>query len=179
MSADRAAIILARFTTISSTFMAKLRGLPPGLAEDRPDAQSWTLAQIGCHVALANEWIAGVLIGTVPVGEPAPAGFVERFNATLLPPAEETFPDLVPPYPVSRDVALERLRGSSQRAARAVAGLTIDQGAGWCVKLGFGVLSVYELADFAATHMTRHMAQVDRTIGAQPGTKTMAFGSGR
>jgi hypothetical protein len=70
MSTDRAAIILARFTTISSTFMAKLRGLRPGLAQDRPDAQLWTPAQIGCHVALANEWIAGVLLGTVPAMQP-------------------------------------------------------------------------------------------------------------
>lgn len=167
MSADRAATILARFTATYSTFAAKLRSLPPGIAEDRQDRDSWTPAQIGCHVAMTNEWIAGVLTGTTPAAEPRPAGFTEHFNASELPATEETFPKLVPPFPVSRDAALERLRISSQHAMKAIAALTTDRGAGQCVRLEFGTLSLFELADFAATHMTRHVAQVDRTIAAK------------
>jgi hypothetical protein len=167
MSADRAAIILARFTATQSRFSSKLRNLPPGVAEDRPDARSWTPAQIGCHVAMANDWIARVLTGATAAAERAPGDFSEQFDASALPPTEETFPDFVPPYPVSRDAALERLRASSQYVAKAIAAMTAEQGTRSCVKLGFGTLSLYELADFAATHMTRHLAQVDRTISAR------------
>ena len=167
MPADRATSILARFTATHAAFSSRLRNLPPGLAEDRPDAQSWTPAQIGCHVAMANEWIARVLTGATPAAERAPGDFLERFDAASLPPTEETFPDLVPPYPVSRDAALERLRASSQFAAKAIAALTSDQGTRSCVRLGFGTLSLYELADFAATHMTRHVAQVERSVAAR------------
>jgi hypothetical protein len=167
MPADRAASILARFTATYATFSAKLRNLPPGVAGDRPDARSWSPAQIGCHVAMTNEWIARVLTGAIPAAERVSGDFVESFDAAALPPTEETFPDLVPPYPVSRDAALERLRASSQYVAKAIAALASEQGTRTCVRLSFGTLSLYELADFAATHMTRHLAQVDRTIAAR------------
>jgi hypothetical protein len=50
---------------------------------------------------------------------------------------------------------------------KAIAALTTDRGTGLGVRLEFGTLSLFELADFAATHMTRHVAQVDRTIAAK------------
>ena len=73
MSADRAATILTRSTATYSTFASKLRSLPPGIAENRPDARSWTPAQIGSHVAMSNEWIASVLAGTMRAAQPLPA----------------------------------------------------------------------------------------------------------
>lgn len=167
MSADRAATILARFTATCSTFASKLRDLPPGIAEERPDPESWTPAQIGCHVAMSNDWICDVLTGTAAVAEPLPAGFSEHFDPKSLPPTEETFPALVPPYPVSRDAALDRLRTSSQRVTKAIASLSAERCARFGVRLPFDTLSLFELADYAATHMTRHVAQVDRTIGAK------------
>ncbi len=167
MTADRAASILARFNATYSTFVSKLGGLPPGVAEGRPSADAWTPAQIGCHVAMSNEWIASVLTGATAAAQPLPADFVEGFDASRLPPTEETFPALVPPMSVSREAALERLRVANQHALKAMASLSVERGSHAGVTLPFGTLSLYELADFAATHMTRHVAQVDRTISVR------------
>jgi hypothetical protein len=162
MSADRATAILARFSATSQTFAAKLRDLPPGLAEFRTDAGSWSPAQIGCHVALSNLWIADVLTGASQAPRVPVNG--STFDPAALPPTEESFPTLVPPGAVSREVALERFRASVQQVSKAIAALPSDRAAAEGVTLSIGTLSLYELADYAATHITRHLAQVDRTV---------------
>jgi hypothetical protein len=164
MSADRAATILARFNAAHTSLINRLRDLPPGTAEHRPDADSWSAAQIGCHVAQTNEWIAGVLTGATAMAQPAAPGFTERFNATAMPPKVKTFPTLEPPNPVSRDAALERLRASGQHMSKAIASLTPQRGSGYTVTLPFGTLSLFELADFTAVHVTRHCQQVERAV---------------
>lgn len=165
MSADRAAAILTRFSATSQTFASKLRDLPPGLAEYRADRESWTPAQIGCHVAMSNDWIAGVLTGATAAAERMPSRAAGVFDPAQLPPTDETFPAMVPPTAVSREVALERFRASVQHVSKAIAALTTERGADHAVALEFGTLSLYELADYAATHITRHLAQVDRVVG--------------
>lgn len=164
MSADRAASILARFNAVHNSLMTRLRDSSPGSAERPPDADSWSAAQIACHVALTNEWIAGVLAGSTPAAEPAPDGFAESFSASALPSKLKTFSSLEPPGRPGRDAAIERLRASGQNMARAIAGLTPERGVGQVVKLPFGTLSLYELADFTAAHTSRHLAQLDRTL---------------
>jgi hypothetical protein len=165
MSADRAAAILTRFSATSQTFASKLRDLPPGLAERPANAESWSPAQIGCHVAMSNEWIAGVLTGATAATERIPPTVAATFDASALPPTDETFPAMVPPPAVSREVALERFRTSVQHVSKAIAALDAERGTGQGVALEFGTLSLYELADYAATHITRHLAQVDRVVG--------------
>jgi hypothetical protein len=162
MSADRAATILARFNAAHTSLVNRLRDLPPGAAEQRPDDDCWSAAQIGCHVALTNEWAAGVLTGSTPMATPAAPGFRESFNPGAIPSKLKTFPSLEPPHPVSRDAALERLRTSGQHMTKAIAALTNDRGAGYTVALPFGTLSLFELADFTAAHVARHCQQVER-----------------
>lgn len=164
MSADRAATILARFNAAHTALVNRLRDLPPAAAEHKPDAESWSAAQIGSHVALTNEWIAGVLTGATPMAQPAPAGFAERFNPAGLPAKVKTFPTLEPPDPVSRDAALERLRASGQHMSKAIASLMPERGAGYTITLPYGTLSLFELADFGAAHVTRHCSQLDRAV---------------
>jgi hypothetical protein len=164
MSADRAATILARFNAAHTSLVNRLRELPPGPAEQRPDADCWSAAQIGCHVALTNDWIAGVLSGATPMAQPASSGFTESFNPGGMPAKIKTFPTLEPPDPVSRDAALERLRASGQHMTKAIASLTPERGAGYTVTLPFGTLSLFELADFTAAHVTRHYHQLERAL---------------
>jgi hypothetical protein len=99
------------------------------------------------------------------MAQPAPAGFKESFRASAMPAKVKTFPSLEPPAVVSSEVALERLRAAGQQLARAIASLTTERGAGQCVTLPFGTLSLFELADFSAAHVVRHTAQVERTAG--------------
>jgi hypothetical protein len=163
-SPDRAAMILARFNAAQNLLAAKLRDVPADLAEVRPDLDAWSAAQIGWHVAATNEWIAGVLIGTTPMAEPAAPGFSETLHAQSLPDKVKTFPALEPPAIVGRDSALEKLRASGQQVSKAIASLTPERGAGYTVTLPYGTMSLFELADFGSGHVARHIAQIDRTV---------------
>jgi hypothetical protein len=161
---DRATLVLARFNAAQNHLAGKLRDLPAGAAEERPDIDAWSAAQVGWHVAVTNEWIAGVLTGATPMAQPAPAGFKESAHALTVPDNIKTFPALEPPAVVGRDSALEKLRGSGQQMSKAIASLTPERGGGYTVTLPFGTLSLYELADFAAGHVARHIAQIDRAV---------------
>jgi hypothetical protein len=161
---DRATLVLARFNAAQHDLVGKLRDLPAAVAEDRHDIDSWSAAQIGWHVALLNEWAAGIITGSTPMAEPAPPNFKETLHTLNLPDKVKTFPSLEPPAVVGRDSALERLRASGQHMSKAIASLTPERGGGYTVTLPFGTLSLYELADFAAGHVARHLAQVDRTV---------------
>jgi hypothetical protein len=164
MSPDRAASILARFHAAQTALVGRLRELPPEAAEHRPAADAWSAAQIGYHVATTNEWIAGVLDGSTPMAQPAPAGFKESFNPKALPAKSRTFPTLEPPAFVSCEVALEKLRASGHHLSKAIASLGEERGCTYSVALPFGTLSLFELADFTAAHAARHVGQVERTI---------------
>jgi len=80
MPVDRAAARLARFHAAQRALISQFRELPPGAAEAQSASGAWSAAQIACHVAMANEWTAGVLTGATPLAQPAPAGFTERFT---------------------------------------------------------------------------------------------------
>jgi hypothetical protein len=162
MPADRAATILARFHSAHNSLVGKLRAMPPAAAEHRPAADAWSAAQVGFHVATTNEWIAGVLDGSMPLSQPAPAGFVESFNPKSISARIKTLPSLEPPAVVSSEVALERLRASGHHLSKAIASLSAERGMGQCVTLPFGTLSLYELADFTTAHVLRHVHQVER-----------------
>lgn len=164
MSADRAATILARLHAAHNALVGRLRELPPDAAEHRPSADRWSAAQIGFHVATTNEWIAGVLDGSTPMAQPAPAGFTESFSPKALSAKIKTFPTLEPPAVVSAEVALEKLRASGHHLSQAIASLTAERGAGHCVTLPLGTLSLFELAEFSAAHVVRHVGQIERTI---------------
>jgi hypothetical protein len=163
MSADRAAAILARFNAAHNYLIGALRGLSPALAERRPADGAWNAAQIGCHVAMANDWTADVLTGSTPIAAPCPSGFAERFDANAVPWSTKTFP-LDPPDIISTDNAVERLKASGHHLSRAIASLTPERGSSYCVSLPFGTLSLFELAEYAAAHAARHSEQLGVSV---------------
>jgi hypothetical protein len=67
---------------------------------------------------------------------------------------------------VSTEVALDRLRASGHHLSKAIASLSMERGIGHCVTLPFGTLSLFELADFTAAHVLRHISQMDRIAHA-------------
>ena len=162
MSVDRAVTILARFHAAQHALVAQFRELPPGAAEHQPADGAWSAAQIVCHVAMANEWAAGVLTGATPGAQPAPPGLAERI-APVEVPRQKTFP-LPAPAVIGGEAALERLRASGHRMSRAIASLTPARGADYCVTLPFGTISLFELAELTAAHVARHTNQVERAL---------------
>jgi hypothetical protein len=164
MSPDRAAAILARFNAAHNYLLSRLRELPPEQAEYEPDDNAWTPAQIGGHVAMANEWTAGVLTGATPLATPAPPGFAERLDTTSVLWQAKTFP-LDPPDVISCDHAVERLRTSGHHLAKAIATLSSERGSGQCITLpGVGTMSLFELADYAVAHVVRHADQLGKAV---------------
>ena len=161
---DRAATILTRFNAAQRSLVGRLRDLPERVAETAPAADAWTPAQIGWHVALTHDLVAGVLLGSIPLAQPAAAGFKEVFDGSTIPAKARNPPPLEPPAGIGRDSALEKLCASGQQLTKAMASLTPERGLGYTVALPFGTLSLFELADFAAAHVNRHVAQIDRSI---------------
>jgi uncharacterized damage-inducible protein DinB len=165
MSADRAATILARFNSAHNDLIWKLRDCAFDAAEQLPGDQGWSAAQIGWHVALVNDYMAAVLTGEKELAQPVPAEFTETFDHRAMPPKLKTASSLEPPDVIGIDAALERLRASGHHMSKAIASLTEERGSRYCVKMPFGTLSLFELADFAAAHVRRHVGQVQRTVG--------------
>jgi hypothetical protein len=165
MSADRAATILARFNSAHNDLMWKLRDCAFDAAEQFPVDEGWSAAQIGCHVAMVNDYMAAVLMGEKPLAQPAPADFKESFDIRSMPPKLKTSSALEPPAVIGIDAALARLRASGHHMSKAIASLTQERGSRYCVTMPFGTLSLFELADFAAAHVSRHVAQVQRAVG--------------
>jgi DinB superfamily len=162
MPVDRAAAILARFRVAQRALISQLRELPHGAAEHQSVDGAWSAAQIVCHVAMANEWVAGVLTGATPLAQPAPPGFTERFSPVAV-PRQRTFP-LPAPAVIGGEASLERLSVSGHRLTRAIASLTPERGAGYSITLPFGTISLFELADLTVAHIARHIEQVERTL---------------
>ena len=61
---------------------------------------------------------------------------------------------------------MRRLRASEDTFAKALQAMTPERCGTQCVQLPFGVLSLYEIGEFAAAHVVRHTGQVQRTLAA-------------
>jgi hypothetical protein len=86
-----------------------------------------------------------------------------RANGQLI---AETFPALEPPESTSKVEAIGGLRGSGETFARAVETVTLDRCASCAIQMPFGPLfSLYEVGEFTAAHVHRHIGQLRRTVG--------------
>jgi len=164
----------ARIRNIESEFgqaidqlIARLRALDDAAATHQ-SAEGWTPAQIGVHVALTNEFLSAVIRGDVKeMYVPRQDDFTESFATLQLPDKVKTFPALEPPTGASKSDAAEKLHQSGETFAHALPTATLERCVSTCVKMPFGVLfSLYEVAEFATSHVHRHIAQVNRTVGA-------------
>jgi hypothetical protein len=154
----------AAFNAAMRTFEERIGSLDDQTAMRPPADGGWTPAQIAWHVGQTNELLAAVISGAVPTATPAPEGFVE--NPAIfagIPDKVQTFPQLVPPDGVTRAEGLSKLKGSTRTYQASLQGLTPERASGHCVDLPFGKLSLYQIADFAAAHVTRHLNQLQRT----------------
>jgi len=84
---------VSAFQSASDDMIAALERLSDEAAARVPEDGGWNPAQIGYHVAATNDFIAGVLTGTIPIAVPAPPDFVENPEVFKRVPARiETFP---------------------------------------------------------------------------------------
>lgn len=143
---------------------AQVEALPETVATAAPPDGGWTPAQIAYHVGLLNETMfIPAFAGTAPFVEPAPTDFRETFSFSVVPPRVKTAPFLEPPARVSAAEGVRKLRETTATLAGAMRSLA-DERLSHCAKLKFATVSMQQLAEFAAEHVTRHQAQLDRAL---------------
>ena len=164
---DRVLGIQSAFSGATDQLIACLQQLDDHIVTRAP-AGAWTPAQIGCHVALTNEFLAAVLSGAVAdMNVSRPNGFQETLATLQLPDRVKTFPALEPPAGATRGEAVAKLRQSAEVFAKALPAATSERCGTMCVKMPFGVVfSIYEVGEFAAGHIHRHIGQVNRTVAS-------------
>jgi hypothetical protein len=145
---------------------AVVSALPQTVATAQPTGGGWTPAQIAYHVGLTSEALfTPTFAGAAPFLEPAPEGFVETFSFDTIPARVQTFPNLVPPA-VGTGEGVRKLREANSALAEAMRSMPAER-LSQCAKLGFGTLSIQQMAEFAAGHVLRHQAQLDRILPGQ------------
>ena len=154
---------VSTFLLASEGLIATLERLNDAAATHRPAGGGWTPAQIGYHVAITNDFLAGILTGASPKAFLAPAGFRENPHVfSGLPEKVPTFSSLEPPADVSRAQAIARLRESTTEAVHAIESLSPQRASGEVVQFPFGAISLYQLSEFLGRHVLRHEGQVQR-----------------
>lgn len=118
-------------------------------------------------MAVTTEFLAGALSGSnASMLVPKAEGFQEVLATLQIPAKAKTFPMLEPPAAAIRAESVRRLRASEDTFAKALQAMTPERCGTQCVQLPFGVLSLYEIGEFAAAHVVRHSGQVPRTQAA-------------
>jgi hypothetical protein len=161
---ERIRSIVSRFRTVQDQLIKEIEAVNEDAASRKGADAGWSPAQIGVHVAITNEWLAGAVSGTQPGAEPAPADFIEpEWSSIPIPARIKTFPQLEPPADATRSASLERLRSSGEQVVGALESLTPER-ARYCVALPFATISLYQMGEFAGAHVERHLGQLQRTL---------------
>lgn len=158
---------VSAFLSASEGLTAAVERLNDAAAAHTPAGGGWNAAQIGYHVAITNDFLAGILTGAIPKAVPAPAGFQENLNVFAQVPSKvTTYPALEPPAGVARAQAIAKLRESTARAVKAIETLSADRASGQVVEFPFGAISLYQLSEFLGGHVVRHQAQLQRATAS-------------
>ncbi len=147
--------------------LARVGGLTDAEASRRATADGWSVAQVMWHVAATNDGFAGIVDGSRPLAVPPADDFVETPFADIqaqVPDRLEAPEVFQPAADVTRAEALVRLQASRERFVAAYRALTPERGT-WTIKSILGLLTVYQVGDWAAAHVARHNAQAKRALG--------------
>ena len=155
------------FAAANEHMVKRLRAASDETAEARA-GDGWSAAQTAWHVASVNTRFAMLIAGDVPAAKPLPAGFVERpwaGIAAAIPDKLEAAAAAVPPAKVSRHDAIAALEASAVKIAQALDTLTPERGARIGVSNQLvGTINLYQVAEWAVTHVERHDRQAGRAL---------------
>lgn len=148
-------------------FLSRIEATPDDIAERVPADGGWSAAGIAWHVAVTNEQFAGMVEGSVPGARPPEPGFEETPFAEILsivPDGLEAPRKFHPPAGLTRADALARARASRDKMLQAIRAIPESRGL-WTVKSMLGLVTVYQVGEWATAHVARHNAQAKRAIG--------------
>ena len=156
------------FASANERLVARLRGSTDEAAE-RLVPDGWSAAQIGWHVANVSTRFAALIAGDVAGPQPLPDFFAERpWNeiTASMPDRIQASPSSHPPPTVRRTDAVAALEASGTKMARAFDTLTLERGGHTGITHPLvGTISVYQLAEWATSHIARHNKQAKRVLG--------------
>lgn len=157
------------FAEANERLVARLRRADKAPAVPAADG-GWTAAQIGWHVAAVNTRFAGIISGDAPAAAPLPESFTERAwerIASEIPSALKAPGSTNPPPAVSLHDAISALEESGMRMARAFDALTPERGGGFGITSPIvgGTITLYQVGEWAASHVIRHNRQAKRALG--------------
>ena len=163
---QRIATTAAAFDAAMARFLSRIEATPDDIAERVPADGGWSAAGIAWHVAVTNEKFAGMMDGSVVGAMPPEDGFEETpfaEIAALVPAQLDAPPKFQPPEGVTRAEALARARASRDKMLQAIRTMPESRGL-WTVRSVLGLVSVYQVGEWATAHVARHNAQAKRTI---------------
>ena len=156
------------FASENEHLVSLLRAAEDEDAERSSDGR-WSAAQVGWHVATVNTRFAALIAGDVPAAKPLPAEFVERpwaGIAAAIPDKLEAATAAMPPPKVTCHDAIAMLESSAVKIARAFDTLTPERGGGIGVTSPIvGTINLYQVGEWAVTHVARHYQQAKRALG--------------
>ncbi|MBA2302636.1 MAG: DinB family protein [Acidobacteria bacterium] len=156
------------FSSGNEHLVGLLRQAADGPAQ-RVAAGCWSAAQVGWHVASVNTRFAALMSGDSPGAKSLADDFVETPWGEIVSriPGQLDAPSAVrPPAGVTRHDSIAALEASALKMARALDTLTPERG----MKLGVtnplvGTINLYQLGDWAVSHVVRHYRQAERALG--------------
>ena len=161
--ADRIDTIVTNFEEAMSRFQSRLSGASSEAAE-RPRADGgWSAAQIAWHVAAVNEAFAGLIDGSRPIAQPAPADFVERSWTEIgasIANRMQAPARMQPQGAVAHADAMAKLDASRATLVAAVRGLQPDRGVMMIESPLVGRVTLYQIGEWATHHVIRHNKQM-------------------
>ncbi len=164
---ERVAQTIAGFDAAMSRLMDRVETVSEAEGTRVPDGGGWTVAGIAWHVAATNEGFASLVDGSRPLARAPESDFVEEPFAEIASrvPNQLEAPEVFhPPADLTMAQAIDKLRTSCQRFRDAYTALPESRGL-WTVKSILGLITVYQVGDWAMAHVARHNAQVKRTLG--------------
>jgi hypothetical protein len=160
---DRISAIVSSFEEAMARFQSRLAGASSQDAE-RPRADGgWSAAQVAWHVAAVNEAFAGLIDGSRPMAQPAPADFVERTWAEIGASLEKKLQAparMQPETSVTQADAIAKLEASRGTLLAAVRGLQPDRGVMMIDSPLVGRVTLYQIGEWATLHVIRHNKQM-------------------
>jgi uncharacterized damage-inducible protein DinB len=164
----RLAQIRESFAEANQRLLVRLRDASDEAAE-RPAGGGWSASQIGWHVAAVTRGFAGLISGDVPAATPLDAAFRERAwtdVAASIPDRLQAPAAAVPPETVRREDAIRAVDDAGRQMVLALETLKPERGD----RMGIthpivGVISVYQIGEWATAHVARHNRQAKRALG--------------
>jgi len=164
----RLAQLRESFAEANQRLLVRLRDASDEAAE-RPADGGWSASQIGWHVAAVTRRFAGLISGDVPTVTPLDPAFRERAWTDVvasIPDRLQAPADFAPSESVRREDAVRAVEEAGRQMALALETLTPERGG----RMGIahpivGVISVYQIGEWATAHVVRHNRQAKRALG--------------